>query len=58
MLDVEEMGLIIGELKGDQFGNVFKCAGQLPVRAGDEACGFPRVADTELVPDWPGRTGL
>ena len=51
MLDVEEMGLIIGELKGDQFGNLFKCAGQLPVRAGDEACGFPRVADTELVPD-------
>ena len=37
MADVEEMGVLFGEMRGDQVGDDEECAGQLRVRAGDEA---------------------
>ena len=58
VVDVKELGIIIGELKGDHIGDVVECAGQLPVRAGDKAHGHHRVAGAELVLDWSGRARL
>ena len=37
MVDVEELEMLIGELRGDQVGDDVECAGQLRVRAGEEA---------------------
>eukprot|EP00614_Pseudopedinella_elastica_P002255 CAMPEP_0172588044 /NCGR_PEP_ID=MMETSP1068-20121228/7006_1 /TAXON_ID=35684 /ORGANISM="Pseudopedinella elastica, Strain CCMP716" /LENGTH=37 /DNA_ID= /DNA_START= /DNA_END= /DNA_ORIENTATION= len=37
MSDVEELEMLIGELRGDQVSDDVECAGQLRVRAGDEA---------------------
>ena len=41
MVDVEELGMLIGELRGDQVNDDVECAGQLRVRAGDEAQDVP-----------------
>ena len=41
MLDVEELGMLIGELRGDRVNDDVECAGQLRVRAGDEAQDVP-----------------
>ena len=40
-VDVEEQRVLIGELKGDQVDGFLKYAGQLPVRACDEARDLP-----------------
>ena len=53
--DVEEQGMLVGELRGDQAGDCVECAGQLPVRAGDEANDLPRVLGAGLELDLPGR---
>ena len=58
MADVEELEMPIGELRGDQVNDDVECAGQLRVRAGDEAQGLPRVAGVEIGLDWPGRARL
>ena len=58
MVDVEEMMILIGELKGDQVDDDVECAGQLRACAGDEAQDLPRVLGTELGLDWSGRAGL
>ena len=47
--------MLIGELRCDQVGNDVESAGQLRVRAGDEAQGLPRFVIVELGLDWPGR---
>ena len=54
MADVEELEMLIGELRGDQVNDDVECAGQLRVRAGDEAQDLPRVAGVELGLNWPG----
>ena len=41
MADVEELELLIGELRGDQVDDAVECAKQLRVRAGDEAQDIP-----------------
>ena len=41
MVDVEELEMPIGELRGDQVNDDMECAGQLRVRAGDEAQDVP-----------------
>ena len=55
MVDVEELGVIIGELRGDQVGGDVECAEKLRVRAGGEAQDLPRVLGVELGLDWSGR---
>ena len=39
VVDVEEVEMLIGELRGDPVGDDVECAGQLRARAGDEAPG-------------------
>ena len=56
--DVEELGMSIGELRSDQVGDHVECAGQLRVRAGDEANDLPRVEGAELGLDLSGRARL
>ena len=58
MADVEELEMPIGELRGDQIGVCVECAGQLRVRAGDEAQDLPRVVGVELGLNWSGRASL
>jgi hypothetical protein len=58
MVDVEELGMPIGELRGDQVNDDVECAGHLRVRAGDEAQDLPRVAGVELGLDLSGRAKL
>ena len=41
--DVKEPGMLIGELGGGMAGDVVESAGQIPVRACDEARDLPRV---------------
>eukprot|EP00614_Pseudopedinella_elastica_P014930 CAMPEP_0172581556 /NCGR_PEP_ID=MMETSP1068-20121228/792_1 /TAXON_ID=35684 /ORGANISM="Pseudopedinella elastica, Strain CCMP716" /LENGTH=78 /DNA_ID=CAMNT_0013374579 /DNA_START=1 /DNA_END=237 /DNA_ORIENTATION=- len=41
VVDVEELEMPIGELRGDQVNDDVECAGQLRVRAGDEAQDVP-----------------
>ena len=48
VIDVEELEMLIGELRGDQVKGDVECAGQFIVRAGDEAQGLPRVLSVEL----------
>ena len=55
VVDVEELGMPIGELRGDQVDDDVECAGQLRIRAGDEAQGLPRIAGVEVGLDWSGR---
>ena len=54
MVDVEELEMHIGELRGDQVDDDVKCAGKLRVSAGDEADGLPRVAGSEQETRAPG----
>ena len=58
MVDVEELEMPIGELRGDQVDDDVECAGQLCARAGDEAQGLPRVLGVERGLDWSGRARL
>ena len=58
MVDVEEMEVLIGELRGDQVNDNAECVGQLRVRAGDEAQDVPRVVSVELGTDWSRRAKL
>ena len=58
VVDVEELGMLIGEFRGDQVGDDVESAGQLRVRAGDEAQGLPRVVGAVLGLEWPGRARL
>ena len=58
VVDIEEMRMLFGELRGDQVDDNVECAGQLRVRAGDDAHDLPRVVDVELGLDWPGRARL
>ena len=58
VVNVEELEMPIGELRGDQAGDVAKCAGQIPARASDESQDLPRVAGTELGLDWSGGARL
>ena len=55
VVDVEELGMPIGELGIDQVDDGVECAGHLFVRAGDEAHDLPRVIGVELGLDWSGR---
>ena len=41
VVDVEELEMPIGELRGDQVDDDVECARQLRVRAGDEAQDIP-----------------
>ena len=43
VIDIEELEMLIGELRGDQLSNDGECAGQLRVRAGDEPQDFPEL---------------
>ena len=45
VVDVEKMEMHIGKWRDDQ---IVECAGQLRVRAGDEAQGLPRVVGVEF----------
>ena len=54
-IDVEELGVLIGELRGGQVEDFVECAGHLPVHAYDEARDLPRVVAVELGLDWSGR---
>ena len=58
MVDVEELEMLIGELRGDQVNDDVECAGQLRVRAGDEAQDVPWVVGVELGLDWSRRARL
>ena len=58
VVDYEEPGVLIGELRGDQVDGDVECAGELPVRASYEAHEFPRVVGIELGLDWSGRARL
>ena len=49
VVDVEELEVIIGKLRGDQVGDDVECAGQLRARAGDTAQDLPRVVDDFLL---------
>ena len=55
MVNVGELGMLIGELRGDRVGDDVECARQLRARAGDKAQHLPRVAGIVLGFDWPGR---
>ena len=52
VVDIEELGVLIGELRGDQAGDDVECAEHLRVHAGDEAHYLPRVEGVELGFDW------
>ena len=58
VVDVEELVMHIGELRGNQVNGAVVCAGQLPVRAGDEDHDLPRVVGVEPGLDWPRRAWL
>ena len=45
---MSKLAMLVGELRGDQVGDDVECAGQLRIRAGDEAQGFPRFLGAEL----------
>ena len=55
MVDVGELEMPIGELRGDQVNDDVECAGQLCVRADDEAQGVPWVVGVKLGLDWSRR---
>ena len=55
VVDVEELVMLIGELKSDQVNDDVECARQLRVRAGDEAQELLRVVGVELGLDWSRR---
>ena len=57
VVDVEELRMIYGELRGDQVDDAVECAGQLRVRAGDETHDLHRVVGLDLGLDWIGRAG-
>ena len=46
--DVEELKILIGELRGSHAGDDVECARQLHLRAGDEAHGLSRIVGVEL----------
>ena len=48
VVDVGELDMPIGELRGDQVSDSAECPGQLRVRAGDEARIIPRVEGAGL----------
>ena len=48
----------IGEFRGDHVDDAVECAGELPVRTGDETHDLPWVVGVELGLDWSGRTRL
>ena len=58
VVDVEKLGMLIGELRGEHVADDVECDGQLRARAGDEARGLPRVAGVELGLHWSGRARL
>ena len=58
VVDVEELEMPIGELRGDQVGDYVECAGQLRACAGDEAQDLPRDVGVMLELDWSGRARL
>ena len=58
VVDFEELGMLIGKIRGDQVGDVLEYAGLLPVRTGDEAHDLSRVVGAEIGLDWPGRARL
>ena len=58
VVDVEELEVLIGELRDDQIGDDVECAGQLRVRAGDEAQDLFRVLGVELGLNGAGRARL
>ena len=58
MVDVEEQVIPIGELRGNRIDGAVECAGQLRVRAGDEAQDLPRAVGVELGLDWFGQARL
>ena len=59
VVHVEELEMPVGdESRVDQVGDGVECAGQLCVRAGDEAHDLPRVIGDELELDWSARAGL
>ena len=58
VVDVEELKMLIGELRGDHVDDDVKCAGKLRVRASDEAHDLPRVVGVELGLDRSGRVRL
>ena len=57
VVDVGELAMRIGKLRGDQVSDDAECAGQLPVRAGGETHDLPRVAGVELGLNRPGEQG-
>ena len=58
VVDVEELEMPIGELRGDQANDDVECAGQLRIRAGDEAQDLPRVVGVEFGLVWSWRARL
>ena len=59
VVHVEELEMPVGdESRVDQVGDGVICAGQLLVRASDEAHGLLRVVGVELGLDWSGRARL
>ena len=58
VVDVEELVMIFGELRGDQVNDVVECTGQLRVRAGEEVQDLSRDVVVELGLDWSGRARL
>ena len=58
MVDVEELEMLVGELRGDQVNDDMECAGQLRVRAGEEAQDLPRVLGVELGLDLSGQARM
>ena len=57
MVDVDKLGMLIGELRGDLVGGDVECAGQLIVRAGDEATAFPELQVLSSDSTGPGESG-
>ena len=53
---VGELGVFIGELRGDRVVNNRECAGNILERACDEARDLPRGAGVELGLDWSDRS--
>ena len=58
VVDVEELGLHISELRGNHTGDAVESSRQLSLRAGDETHFLPRVAGVELRHEWPGLSRL
>ena len=58
VVDVENLGVLIGELGRDQVDDNAECAGKFLVRACDGAHDLPRVVGFELGLDWSGRVRL